>query len=171
MLLVFRSLCGRKTDEYSKKDIEGRFHMAAALAQQEKSPDTQNLKKARVLFVDDSASDVAYVETTLKQTSVKYDYEFEAVPSLIDALSVLHDKKYDLILLDLNLLDISGTVPVSALHTEAPDVPILVYSGTSDWLWRDKAMKTGATGYLVKGLDEGFSLGKSIEKVLTANKH
>ncbi|HVY13019.1 MAG TPA: response regulator [Alphaproteobacteria bacterium] len=120
----------------------------------------------RILFVEDSGSDVAYVSHVLKNHPNKYSYDVSAVPTLLDALRQLKDESFDLILLDLNLVDVSGVVTVSALHAEAPEVPILVYSGVSDLMWRERAVKKGAAGYLVKGCDEGASLGHAIEATL-----
>jgi CheY-like chemotaxis protein len=122
---------------------------------------------ARVLFVEDSDSDIAYVKHLLKLQNDKYDYIVENAPSLFEALQKLDECMYDLVLLDLNLLDASGLEVISSLHVKAPDIPILVYSGVADQQWRERATGRGAIGYLVKGCDEGASLGRVIDETIT----
>jgi CheY-like chemotaxis protein len=122
---------------------------------------------ARVLFVEDSDSDIAYVKHLLKLQNDKYEYILESVPSLFEALQKLDDRLYDLVLLDLNLIDASGLEVISSLHVKAPDIPILVYSGVADQQWRERATGRGAIGYLVKGCDEGASLGRVIDETIT----
>jgi two-component system sensor histidine kinase/response regulator len=70
---------------------------------------------------------------------------------------------FNLILLDLNLLDINGTATVAAMHAQAPNVPIIVYSGTDDPALRDEALLCGASEFLIKGNIETAHLQKMLQ--------
>src|SRR5262249_33837776 len=99
-------------------------------------------------------------------TSTAYNYDIETAPTLLEAIRRINDHEYQLIMLDLNLLDINGLVVISALRADARGVPIIVYSGVNDRRWKEWAMKYGVSNYLVKGYDEGPTLVHTVEKAL-----
>lgn len=120
----------------------------------------------KILLVEDCKSDVFLLERLLENVSVSCFYEIVDVPRLVDAFSKLDQESFDLVMLDLNLLDIDGVASVSALRAEAPDLPIVVYSGVDDSKTKEKAIMCGATHYLVKGRESGFSLKFLIEQLM-----
>jgi DNA-binding response OmpR family regulator len=79
---------------------------------------------------------------------------------------MLDHQSFDVILLDLNLLDMAGVASVAALHAEAPHTPVIVLSGTPDEQMRHEALMCGACHYLVKGRESAFSLRFMIRRVL-----
>lgn len=125
-----------------------------------------SLQPAHILFVEDSDSDIAYVKQTLRTSSPSFTYDIETAPTLLEAIRHVNDNGYDLIMVDLNLLDINGLVVISALRAEAGETPIIVYSGVNDRRWKEWALKYGVANYLVKGYDEGMTLAHTVEKVL-----
>jgi DNA-binding NarL/FixJ family response regulator len=128
------------------------------------------LQKVRILFAEDSNSDIFYVRRMLEHASQRYDYEITDVPTLLEAIRKLNSEEFDLVMLDLGLLDINGVVTVSALRAEVPDVPIIVYSGIHDRRIKEKALRCGAACFLVKGYDQGIGLNAAIEKTLDWQK-
>lgn len=120
----------------------------------------------RILLVEDCKSDVFLLERTLEGVSVNCFYDITDVPRLVDAFSKIEQEKFDLVMLDLNLLDIDGVASVAALRAQVPYLPIVVYSGTDDAKVREKAMMCGATHYLVKGKESGFGLKHMIERAV-----
>lgn len=125
-------------------------------------------RAVRILLIEDNKSDVLLVKKMLEDISKKDSYEFTNVPRMGDAIELLgRSAEYDLILLDLNLLDIDGTASVAALNAEAPNIPIVVYSATDDPKQKEEALLCGARHYLVKGKESSFSLKYVIQETTT----
>jgi two-component system response regulator HydG len=122
----------------------------------------------RILLVEDCKSDVFLFERLLENVSVNCFYEITDVPRLVDAFYKIDQEKFNLVMLDLNLTDIDGVAAVAALRAQVPELPIIVYSGTEDAKTKEKALMCGATHYLVKGRESGFSLKYMIERVVNA---
>lgn len=120
-------------------------------------------KVVKILLVEDCKSDVFLVERMLEEMSVNCFYDITDVPRLVDAFYKMDQQTYNLILLDLNLLDMDGVASVAALRAQAPGIPIVVYSGTDDAKTKEKALMCGATNYLVKGKESGYGLKHIIE--------
>ena len=116
-----------------------------------------------ILLIEDSKSDVFLMERLLEEVSVNCFYHITDVPRLVDAFYKIDQEKFDLIMLDLNLLDIDGVASVSALRAQVPHIPIVVYSGMDDPKIKEKALLCGASHYLVKGHESGFGLKHMIE--------
>lgn len=69
------------------------------------------------------------------------------------ALSVLQKDQYDLILLDLNLPDITGFDILETIRAEKNDIPILVLTARGSIDDRVHALDSGADDYLTKPFD------------------
>ncbi len=118
---------------------------------------------ARILLVEDCKSDVYLLERLLEESEVNCFYEICDVPRLVDAFYKIDHESFDLVMLDLNLLDMDGVTSVVALHAQAPHLPIIVYSGLDDTKTKEKALLCGASYYLVKGHETGRVLKQIIE--------
>ena len=123
----------------------------------------------RVLLVEDCKSDVFLMEQLLEDVSVNCFYEIIDVPRLVDAFTQIDKDNFDMVMLDLNLLDIDGVASIAAVKAQAPHLPIIVYTGTDDRKTQEKALMCGATHYLVKGKETGAGLKRIIESA--AEKH
>jgi two-component system KDP operon response regulator KdpE len=121
----------------------------------------------RILLVEDCKSDVFLMERMLENVSVNCFYEVTDVPRLIDASATLEREKFDLVMLDLNLLDMDGVTSIAVLRAQVPALPIVVYSGTDDAKTKEKALMAGASHYLVKGKESGFGLKCMIEHAVS----
>src|SRR4029077_21164601 len=64
----------------------------------------------------------------------------------------------DVVLLDLTLPDSQGFETFTRLHTQAPDVAIVVLSGLDDETLAVRAVQEGAQDYLVKGQVDGGTI-------------
>lgn len=115
----------------------------------------------KVLLVEDSEGDVLHFKRML--LAVSAHISVKAVARLVDAFHAIEQEKFDVILLDLNLLDVDGVVSVAALHAEFPDIPIIVYSGMDDAKLKEAALMCGAKRYLVKGQESPYALKFLIE--------
>ncbi len=123
-------------------------------------------EKIRILLVEDCASDVYMIEKMLLDAAEDGEFDITAVPRLADTFKLLDSQEFDIILLDLNLLDIDGVASVAAIHAESPNIPLIVYSGMEDRRLREEALMCGARSYVVKGRETGQSLRSLIHKTL-----
>jgi DNA-binding response OmpR family regulator len=139
---------------------------SALYRRRERNPGHGSDTQVHILLIEDCASDVYLVERMLHDASPSEEFDIMDVPRLADAFRKLDGNRFDLIILDLNLLDIDGVASVAALRAECPAIPILVYSGSEDPKLRNEALLCGATHYLVKGRESGYSLRFVIKQVL-----
>lgn len=123
-------------------------------------------KVVKILLVEDCKSDVYLLERMLEDVSINFFYEIVDVPRLVDAFYKIDQEVFDLVMLDLNLLDIDGVASVAALRAQVPQLPIVVYSGMDDAKTKEKAMLCGATHYLVKGRESSYGLKHMIERAV-----
>lgn len=124
------------------------------------------VRQLNVLIIEDSESDVFLVQSMLEEISPEIKFNITDAPRLVDAFRIVKREEFDIILLDLNLLDIQGVASVAALHAEVPKTPIVVYSGMDDPKLRRESLLCGAQYYLVKGKQTSGSLRHVIEDVL-----
>jgi two-component system, sensor histidine kinase and response regulator len=121
----------------------------------------------RILMIEDSESDVILFEHLLEEEAAKENTIIVAdVARIADAFPILHEESFDLIMLDLNVLDIQGIGAVAAIRAEAQEVPVIVYSGMDDPRLFKEALLCGAHSYLVKGRETGHSIKKIIDSAL-----
>ncbi len=115
----------------------------------------------RVLLVEDSPSDAQLLEEHL--SLVGFDqFEVTRVERLDAALQQMRSRPFDVILLDLSLPDSSGHDTFLRAQREAPHVPLVVLSGTSDELLAVDAVKHGIQDYLVKGQTNERQIARAI---------
>src|SRR5688572_4792886 len=94
-----------------------------------------------ILLIEDSDSDADIIHRIIGD-AWKGPTHVTEVSRLAQAFSCLSRKKFDFIVADINLLDMSGPIVISALHAEAPDVPILAYSGLADKEFQEKVLNS-----------------------------
>jgi DNA-binding NarL/FixJ family response regulator len=70
--------------------------------------------------------------------------------SAVDALEVIRAEKPHLAVVDIGLPGPSGIDLTKSIRAEFPDVPVLILSMHDDALYATRALRAGATGYIVK---------------------
>lgn len=120
----------------------------------------------RILLIEDNKSDVALIKRMLKDSFQENGLEFADVPRMVDALELLDNRRFDLAILDLSLLDIEGSAAVAAFHAQAPNIPIIVHTGSQCPKLRHETIMCGAKHYLVKGRESPFSFKFMIQQTL-----
>jgi len=95
------------------------------------------------------------------------EYDLDVLQSLVDllrshdflvdesatgcgAIQKLRTGKYDLMVLDWNLPDLSGTALCKFVHATVSNMPILVVTARNDAQARELALRSGANDYLAK---------------------
>jgi PAS domain S-box-containing protein len=124
----------------------------------------------KVLLVDDEATDRIPVERILRTCSSPVEFVVESVVNLSEAIRSLAEKKYDAILLDLELPDSSGIEILQQVIKVAPDIPVVVLTELDDEQTGFSALEDGATDYLVKDLPLDVVLVRTIVYALQRKK-
>ena len=107
-------------------------------------------KQIRILLIEDNPGDVRLMQELL--AGVKdVPFKVEYANRLSMGLQRLADGNIDVLLLDLSLPDSQGLETFLQAHVQAPEVPIVVLSGTDDDEVALEAVRNGAQDYLVKG--------------------
>jgi len=111
-------------------------------------------KNIKILLIEDNPEDAYLIEEHLEEFA-NFSYEFKNVRTLNEALSVLKEQPYDVVLLDLGLPDSDGVNTYLSVHNKNPLVPIIILTGLNDGKVGSYALKAGAHDFLVKGKTEG----------------
>ncbi len=124
----------------------------------------------KVLLVEDDAVDARLVERILAQSSKPVKFAVESVGSLSAAIDCLSSKKYDTVLLDLELPDSSGIETVQKIKQVIPNTLVVVLTGINDEEMGPLAIRSGASDYLAKNLPLNALLVRTIIYALERNK-
>ena len=103
----------------------------------------------RLLLVEDSPS----MSQTLKDVlgdDARQRYRITHVTRLSDALAAIALETYDIALLDLGLPDAQGFKAPRSIHHAAPELPIVVITGTNDEQVAEQSACAGIQDYLLK---------------------
>jgi DNA-binding response OmpR family regulator len=113
----------------------------------------------QILLIEDNRSDAKVITDQLNTVA---GYEVSATGSLGSALTLLRNRRYDTILLDLGLMDSIGLDTLVAVRREANGAPILVVSGYEDLALAVQCFRAGAAAFLLKGEYRAVELEREI---------
>ena len=86
----------------------------------------------RVLLIEDNPEDAAlFCEMIMAQDASPFKVSHVA-SSLSEGLDIIDDGEIDLAMVDLGLPDSRGIETFEKVHARAPEMPIIVLSGTAD---------------------------------------
>ena len=105
--------------------------------------------KIHILLIEDDEIDVILVKRELLQA---LDGQFTLVHTerISEALELLQQQSFDLILLDISLPDSKGIETINRIRKQAANIPVAILSGTDDEKFAIRTIKAGAQDYLVK---------------------
>ena len=122
----------------------------------------------RVFIVDDHPVVVAGLQSLLGQLE---NIEVAgAASNAFEAISFLKAHAVDVILLDINLPDVSGIDLCRKIRKDFPEIKILGISTFSDRSYISRMIENGAAGYLMKSASAGQS-AEAIETVLNGKMY
>ncbi len=106
------------------------------------------IENKNILIIDDIKSHLLYMKWILGEEN----YEVSIAEDLKEAYNLLHQKKFDLILLDLIMPNVDGFafLKKAASTPEIRDIPIIVVSVKNDVKSIEKSLSLGARDYIVK---------------------
>ncbi|MEM9150313.1 MAG: response regulator [Cyanobacteria bacterium P01_F01_bin.3] len=102
-----------------------------------------------VLLVEDSFSDAQMVQAIVSSSDLAQP-KLHHAGRFKEALSMLSQKAYDLVLLDLHLPDGEGLSLIKQLKQQVPETPVVILTGTHDDSLAAEALKEGAQDYVLK---------------------
>jgi PAS domain S-box-containing protein len=101
-----------------------------------------------ILFIDDDES----IVTITKQMIERLGYRVEASMSPLDALQLFQLKPnyFDLVITDMTMPQMTGDKLFEKMRAIRPDIPVIIFTGHSPLIDKEKAKKIGATSYVMK---------------------
>ena len=103
----------------------------------------------KVLLIEDNLAEARLLKEILKGNEKK-EFHLVNVSRLSEAISLLQQTDFDVILLDLTLPDSQGLASLAPLFITAPKLPIVVLTNTNDDNLALAALRQGAQDYLIK---------------------
>ncbi|MEI7606352.1 MAG: PAS domain-containing protein [Rhodospirillaceae bacterium] len=120
----------------------------------------------RVLYVDDNPFDRDLVRDAL--TATDKDFAVTETTNRSELEAALEPGRFDCVLSDLNILGYSGLDVYEAVLTRAPDLPVVILTGTGSEEFAVDAMKRGISDYILKTPKHiqrlPYSLAAAVEK-------
>ncbi|MBD3223353.1 MAG: PAS domain S-box protein, partial [Caldithrix sp.] len=123
----------------------------------------------KILLVEDNPGDVRLLKELCKDAK-NLDVRFEEASLLAEALDLISQSKYDLIIMDLGLPDSQGLSTLNAMFPHTEDTPIIVLTGLDDETTAFNAVKNGAQDYLTKEDISPQLINKSIRYAIQRNQ-
>ncbi len=119
-----------------------------------------DLQFIKILLIEDNPGDIILLNEMLRREGL--EFEMTSKPSLGEAIESLSNSAYDLLILDLTLPDSAGIQTLISVKKYCSLIPVIVLTGTKDYLTGTRAIAEGAQDYLVKEEADGKSLMRSI---------
>jgi len=112
--------------------------------------DSTNASAVRILLVEDDAAYAQFAEEMLKSVG-SGRFHVVRTASMHEALDTLAPSAPHIVLLDLGLPDAQDLEALTAVLDAAPNLPVVILSGTDNEVLALEAVKAGAQDYLMKG--------------------
>lgn len=107
--------------------------------------------KARILYVEDDFDSGELIQFLLSRENENYDVK--VVATYAEAVKAIAENTFNLYIIDYCLPSKSGIQLCRLIRETDKATPILFYSAIGFQKDRDRALKAGATDYLVKPAD------------------
>jgi two-component system chemotaxis response regulator CheY len=122
-----------------------------------------------VLLVEDDAFAVKIAETVLRQLRIPY---VTTARDGAEALDILNSgtQKYDLIISDWNMPEMTGLQLLKAVRQKWPSMPFIMLTGRATPEFVVQARDNGVDAYVVKPFSPA-QLGQKIHSVVAARMH
>jgi CheY-like chemotaxis protein len=127
------------------------------------SPDGNNVKR-EILLIDDNEAHRELIKASLAHNFLEIDIS-EATDGL-DAVEMLKEKNYDLIILDFMMPWVNGLEFLELTKDMRKETPLVMISGSGNHTLAPKAFSHGVTNYLEKDLKLTENLVKTVATIL-----
>ena len=132
-------------------------------ASQRRNAKKDSSKRFRILIVDDhpmSREGLAYLINHQSDMTVCAEAE-----SASQALEAVFKTSPDIVLLDIDLPDKNGLELIKDVKAIQPELALLVFSMQDESLYKEKALRAGARGYIVKH-EGGENLMRALREIV-----
>jgi CheY-like chemotaxis protein len=121
----------------------------------------------RILFVDDEEAIVFMTQQTLERLG----YQVTSRTSSVEALEAFRAKpdEYDLVITDMTMPNMTGVELTSKLLEIRPDIPIIICTGFSTIIDKNRAKAVGIREYVMKPIIKD-EIARTIRKVFDEGK-
>ncbi len=102
--------------------------------------------KRKILVVDDQES----MRVLLQDMLEAIGYEVTLAEGGEQALGILRESNFDLVLSDLNMPGMDGTALLRSVKSSAPDLPVVIITGYGTFHTEKRVMREGADRYISK---------------------
>jgi CheY-like chemotaxis protein/anti-sigma regulatory factor (Ser/Thr protein kinase) len=101
-----------------------------------------------IMLVDDEKDIVTYAKDALE----KFGYKVEPFSNAVQAFQEfqMHPEQFDMVITDMTMPYMTGTELAQKLIEIKPDIPIILCTGYSELVHKEKAYAMGIAGYLEK---------------------
>ncbi|MBK0402415.1 response regulator [Adhaeribacter sp. BT258] len=117
--------------------------------------------KIKILLVDDDEDDYIITKEIIDDIPAR-QYHLDWTPSFREALELIAQKKHDIYLVDYRLGAHDGLELITKAIEMGCTAPLILLTGQSDRETDERAMRLGASDYLVKGAISPNELERSI---------
>ncbi len=115
----------------------------------------------KILLVDDDEDDYIITREIIEEIPAR-NYSLDWASSFNEALRIIAEKKHDVYLIDYRLGAHDGLELIQEAIASGSTSPLILLTGQSDLEIDEKAMRMGASDYLVKGAISPYDLERSI---------
>ena len=123
----------------------------------------------KILLIEDNPGDAYLIEEHLEEFA-NFSYMLRIVETLNEALSILKEQLFNVILLDLGLPDSDGIKTFLSIRNQNSLIPIIILTGLTDETIGTYAIEEGAHDYLIKGRTESRLLESIIQCSIKCKK-
>lgn len=118
-------------------------------------------RDVRILLVDDN---IDHVQLAMRALRAEPTWRVDTARLGSEAVDRAADERYDLVLLDYRLPDMTGLEVLQRLRKAAPDAAVLLMTSQGSEEVAMSALASGAAGYIVKGADLGKRLAYEVRE-------
>ena len=108
-----------------------------------------NSQQSTILVVDDDRAHRTMLRTLLGG----WGYIVEEADDGVRAIETIHEKPFDLVMMDIRMVEVSGLEALPAIKRFNPAIPVIIMTAYSSVETAVEALKKGAYDYLTKPLD------------------
>src|SRR3989442_1710309 len=102
--------------------------------------------RSQVLLIEDNSADARLVREVLAEVPAgSAPFDLHWAERLQSGFAILAEKPIDLVLLDLSLPESQGLPTLARLRSHAPDMPVIVLTGSKDERTALEALQMGAS--------------------------
>jgi len=130
-------------------------------AQTDARAEARRRRSARILVIDDEA----HVRSMMGSTLERQGYDVQLASSGYEALQILDQNAFDLVLADILMQDVNGIAVLDHLHAQQPQLPVVMVSAVHDISVVIDAMRRGAYDYVLKPFEHEH-LVNTVERAL-----